>query len=114
MAADSITAPVTSTTIRPATDYGWVRQSNPARARPNAPQSSPAGAALTRYIARRTPPRAWTDDSPWTTSQRPTLTVYEVDDAPTDTGLLDAHGTPLYRVRERATMGFDLTKRSCS
>jgi hypothetical protein len=69
---------------------------------------------VNRYIARRTPPRAWTDDSPWITSQRPTLTVHQVDDAPTDTGLLDADGVPLYRVRERVAMGFDLTKRSRS
>ena len=34
-----------------------------------------------------------------------TITVHE-DDEPKDTGLLDANGTPIYRVRERVPFGF--------
>jgi len=67
---------------------------------------------VTRYIAHRSAPRAWTDDAPVSVIARPTLTVHEADNAPIDTGLLDAHGVPLYRVRERAAVGFDLTDRS--
>ncbi len=36
----------------------------------------------------------------------PTVTVYVEDDGPERTGLLDAQGRPLYRVRERVPMGF--------
>lgn len=34
------------------------------------------------------------------------LDVLEADDTPQKTGLLDANGTPLYRVRERVAFGF--------
>lgn len=37
--------------------------------------------------------------------EAPTITVLE-DDAPEFTGLLDADGRPIYRVRERIKMGF--------
>jgi hypothetical protein len=58
-----------------------------------------------RYVSR---PRAWQDDyGGW--QDRPTATVYEPDDAPQETGLLDALGNPLFRVVDRAPLGFDLT-----
>ncbi len=61
-----------------------------------------------RYVSRR--PRAWQDDcGGW--QDRPTITVHEDDDEPQDTGLLDACGNPLFRVRDRAPLGFDLTPR---
>jgi hypothetical protein len=34
------------------------------------------------------------------------MTVYETDDKPEDTGLLDANGTPLYRVNEKRKIGY--------
>lgn len=34
------------------------------------------------------------------------LTVYEVDDEPVDTGLVDASGLPIYRVTDREPIGF--------
>lgn len=37
-----------------------------------------------------------------------TMTVMCDDDQPVNTGLLDANGTPLYRVRERTPIGFKL------
>jgi hypothetical protein len=43
------------------------------------------------------------------TDQEPALTadtVFEADDSPQKTGLLDVNGTPIFRVKERATMGF--------
>lgn len=40
------------------------------------------------------------------------LTIYEAEDAPRDTGLLDANGTPLYRMSDRQPIGFDLTTRA--
>jgi len=36
----------------------------------------------------------------------PGVTVYEREDTPEDTGLFDASGVKLYRVRERIKMGF--------
>lgn len=33
-------------------------------------------------------------------------TIYERDDAPEDTGLLDATGTRLYRVRDKVKVGY--------
>lgn len=56
-----------------------------------------------RYVALPTPPKAsWDEPEP----HRPALTVYETEDQPISTGLLDATGTKLYRVRERIKMGF--------
>lgn len=34
------------------------------------------------------------------------MTVYEPHDDPVETGLLDALGTPLYRIRQRGLIGF--------
>ena len=36
------------------------------------------------------------------------VTVFEQDASPTHTGLLNAHGEPLYRVEERLKLGFHL------
>lgn len=38
------------------------------------------------------------------------LTVFEADDEPTDTGLLDSTGAPLYRVHDRKPIGFDTSR----
>lgn len=59
---------------------------------------------MTRYVAL-TPPKGSED---WET-QPPIAaanTVYEPDDAPIETGLLDATGTKLYRIRDRLKMGY--------
>jgi hypothetical protein len=66
----------------------------------------------TRYVAlRRAPgPRAWINDYNETLPAQPTVTVIEGDPAPAETGLLDAHGTPLYRVAEREPIGFRLRR----
>jgi hypothetical protein len=56
-----------------------------------------------RYIALPSPPKShWADDAPLVRD----LTVYEEEDKPQETGLLDARGTKLYRVREKIKMGF--------
>lgn len=57
------------------------------------------------YIAiRQFKPKAgdWEDQPPIGAA----TTVYEREDAPEDTGLVDANGTKLYRVRDRVKMGF--------
>lgn len=56
-----------------------------------------------RYVALPSPPKA-----SWEEHERhlPSLTVYETEERPIDTGLLDATGTKLYRVRDRIKMGF--------
>lgn len=44
----------------------------------------------------------------WETRGRESLatTVYEDDDKPVDTGLINADGTKIYRVRDRQPIGF--------
>jgi hypothetical protein len=57
---------------------------------------------MTRYVSIR---GVFVDNS----DERPGLTadtVFEADDSPQKTGLLDVNGTPIFRVKERATMGF--------
>jgi hypothetical protein len=57
---------------------------------------------MTRYVSIR---GVFVDNS----DERPVLTadtVFEADDSPQKTGLLDVNGTPIFRVKERATMGF--------
>jgi hypothetical protein len=34
------------------------------------------------------------------------MTVYETEDKPEDTGILDATGTPLYRVNDKRRIGY--------
>lgn len=54
---------------------------------------------------------AWRSHSEWGWQDRPTTHVIEDDPTPIRTGLLDQHGTPLYRMPERVPLGFDLTVR---
>lgn len=58
-----------------------------------------------QYVALTEPPRAWISahERPETL---PTMTVFVDNDAPVETGLLDAAGVPLYRVQGRKPMGF--------
>lgn len=55
-----------------------------------------------RYVAR---PKAWWDDEPNVEDVSTRIVLVE-DDAPIRTGLLDADGVPLYRVRDRFPVGF--------
>lgn len=58
-----------------------------------------------RYLALARPPRAWVSQTEvW--AERPTMQVWVPDDAPVDTGLVTAEGVQLYRVTERAPVGF--------
>lgn len=59
---------------------------------------------MTRY-AYVTKPRSWWSDEP-ALADVSTRTVIMDDDEPERTGLLDQHGTPIYRVRERIPFGF--------
>ena len=61
-----------------------------------------------RYVSR---PRAWQNECGEGWQDRPSITIYEPDDEAQDTGLLDACGNPLFRVVDRAPIGFDLTPR---
>ncbi len=58
-----------------------------------------------KYIAIPQRPRAY-DDLEDVQPMAAAHTVYERDDAPENTGLLNADGTPLYRVRDRVKMGY--------
>lgn len=58
---------------------------------------------MSRYVARR--PRADFDEDA-AIFERETIDVIEDDDGPVPTGLLDAAGVPIYRVRERVRCGF--------
>lgn len=58
---------------------------------------------MTRYVAIPSGPKGydyWEEPAP--TSQ----TIYAEDDAPQQTGLYDANGVPLYRVRDKIRVGF--------
>ena len=57
-----------------------------------------------RYVTK-----AWQDEGGAGWGSRPTETVFEADCDPVNTGILDQHGTPLFRVDERGRLGFDLT-----
>ncbi len=57
------------------------------------------------YIALATPPRAWVSNT-HTPETLPTVTVHVENPAPRATGLVTAQGTPIYRVTERAPVGF--------
>jgi hypothetical protein len=59
---------------------------------------------MMRYIAMRTAPKSgdWEDQPPIAAA----TTIYEPDDAPINTGLLDVNGTPLYRLNDKMKMGF--------
>lgn len=55
-----------------------------------------------RYVAR---PKAWWDDDTKVEDVSTRIVIIQ-DDAPIRTGLLNADGVPLYRVRERIPFGF--------
>ena len=56
--------------------------------------------ALPQYIVR---PRAdWSDDAPTITGQ----IIVQEDDSPIDTGLLDAQGAKIFRVRDKLPIGY--------
>jgi hypothetical protein len=57
-----------------------------------------------RYIVG--PARSWRSEDGDFWQDRPTMTVFSEDDRPIATGLLDASGAPLFRVQERAPLGF--------
>ena len=54
---------------------------------------------------------AWRDEHAEGFQERPSLTVFERDVEPVRTGILDANGTPIYRVEDRAPLGFDMTSK---
>jgi hypothetical protein len=59
------------------------------------------------YITRRPRPSKAYDD--WYDTGGPdSITIHEPEDSPQWTGLYDAHGNELYRVRDRLPMGFRL------
>lgn len=57
-----------------------------------------------KYIAIPQRPKSgdWEDQPPVVQA----TTVYEADDQPVDTGLVDMNGTRLYRVADKIKMGF--------
>lgn len=58
---------------------------------------------MRRYIIR---PSAIEAGDDWWPGERCSLTVHEPDNKPHATGLLNADGTPIYRVEVRAPIGF--------
>jgi len=60
---------------------------------------------VARYIALPKAPKAAWDDDPLVADVT-TRTVILEDDGPVKTGLLDANGTPLYRMPNRIPIGF--------
>ena len=63
---------------------------------------------MTRYVAvapgQR--PRGWQSETEYGWQERPSCVVLEQDSTPESTGLYDAEGRELYRVRDRVKMGF--------
>ena len=57
-----------------------------------------------RYITK--PRQWWSHELEEEMAAPTTITIVEETDDPIETGLLDRHGNPLYRVRERRPMGF--------
>jgi hypothetical protein len=55
---------------------------------------------------RRCDVRNWSSDDVDGWQERPTITVFEADDRPAETGLVDIDGTPLVRLRRRIPIGF--------
>lgn len=50
----------------------------------------------------------WDDDLETMTAADVGTTVHEIDRTPEFTGLVDLHGTPIYRYEERQPIGFRL------
>ena len=59
---------------------------------------------MPRYVAM-VRPRAWVSET-HTPEDRPTCTVWVADEEPVDPGLVNAVGTPLFRVSDRLPIGF--------
>lgn len=60
---------------------------------------------MNRYVALAQP-HPWINDA-WTHTAGPTtIVVHEYEPAAKPTGLLNASGLPLYRVRDRVACGF--------
>lgn len=57
------------------------------------------------YAYRAIAPRQWVSATD-TPEGRPTCEVFEQDRAPVDTGLVNAHGVPIYRCEAPRTIGF--------
>ena len=57
---------------------------------------------MSRYVAI---PNAWASET-HVPDHRPSCEVFETDTTPVATGLLDADGTPLYRLQDRVALGF--------
>lgn len=60
---------------------------------------------MTRYVAIPNRPKAsddWENRSPIVNA----TTIYESEDEPERTGLLNADGTPLYRVKDKIKIGY--------
>ncbi len=58
-----------------------------------------------KYVAIHRPVRAsddWDNQPPIAAA----TTVYEAEDAPVETGLVDATGTKLYRVKDKVRVGY--------
>lgn len=62
------------------------------------------------YITRAL---AWDDDLGLLTEGDRTVTVHEPDTSPQLTGLVDRHGSPIYRYEERQPIGFRLGAAKC-
>lgn len=58
-----------------------------------------------RYVTK-----AWQGETGEGWQDRPTTTVFEAEDGPVETGLLDQNGTPLFRMVERNPIGFCLER----
>ena len=59
-----------------------------------------------RYIAK--PRQWWSHELEEEMAAPTTITIVEADHEPQETGLLDSHGNPLYRVPKRRPIGFRL------
>ena len=63
----------------------------------------------TKYVAIS---RSWRSEDTEGWQDRPTVQVVESESAPIKTGLLDANGTPLYRIQDRVPLGFHIRNKS--
>lgn len=58
-----------------------------------------------KYVAIARP-KAWVNSYNETIGGQPTVTVFDREQQPQETGLLDANGTKLFRVEDREPIGF--------
>lgn len=61
---------------------------------------------MAKYLAIPKAPRQWQTESDMGWQERPTITVWSEDARLEPTGLVDASGTPLYRLPDRVPLGF--------